>query len=72
MKKRFDLINLGCANCAAKMEDKISKLAGVESCVISFMNARLSINAEAEDFERILVEAQEIVSSIEHDCYIKY
>ncbi|MCI8761565.1 MAG: heavy-metal-associated domain-containing protein, partial [Oscillospiraceae bacterium] len=29
MKKTFKLIDLDCANCAAKMEDAIKKLPGV-------------------------------------------
>ena len=32
MKKRFKLVDLDCANCAAKMEDAIKKLPGVVYC----------------------------------------
>ena len=31
MKKVFKLEDLDCANCAAKMENAISKIEGVES-----------------------------------------
>lgn len=31
MKKTFQMIDLDCANCAAKMEDAIKKLPGVKT-----------------------------------------
>ena len=31
MKKRFKLVDLDCANCAAKMEDAIKKVDGVRT-----------------------------------------
>ena len=31
MRKTFELEDLDCANCAAKMEEAIKKLPGVES-----------------------------------------
>ena len=35
MKKVFKLEDLDCANCAAKMENAISKIEGVESANVS-------------------------------------
>ena len=37
MKKKFKLTDLDCANCAAKMEDAIRKIEGVENASVSFM-----------------------------------
>ena len=37
MRKAFKLQDLDCANCAAKMEDAIRKLDGVQDVSISFM-----------------------------------
>ena len=37
MKKTFKLIDLDCANCAAKMETAIKKLPGVTDACVSFM-----------------------------------
>ena len=37
MKKKFKLTDLDCANCAAKMEDAIKKLDGVNDASVSFM-----------------------------------
>lgn len=40
MKKVFKLEDLDCANCAAKMENAISKIEGVESVNVSFMTQK--------------------------------
>ena len=67
MKKSFKLNNLGCANYAAKMEDKINKLKGV-SCSISFMTQRLNI--EADNMDDAVEKAGNIISKIEPECTI--
>ena len=37
MKKSYKLIDLDCANCAAKMENAIKKIDGVNDASVSFM-----------------------------------
>lgn len=71
MRKAFKLENLGCANCAAKMEADINKLDGVSKATISFMTQRLVIEANDDRFPAILDEAQAIISRFESDCIIK-
>ena len=39
MTKRFKLIDLDCANCAAKMETAIKKLDGVEAVSYTHLRA---------------------------------
>ena len=34
MKKKFKLMDLDCANCAAKMEDAIKKIDGVNDATV--------------------------------------
>ena len=70
MQKKYKMINLGCANCAAKMEQDISKLPGVSSARISFMTQRLTLDADAEQLEAILAAAQKICAKYEPDCRI--
>ena len=53
MKKKFKLIDLDCANCAAKMEDAIKKIDGVEDANVSFMTQKMTIIAEEDQFDRI-------------------
>ena len=61
--KIYMLENLGCAHCAAKMEEKIGELPGVLEATITYATKQLRINAE--DPDRYLEEIQKICSSIE-------
>ena len=70
MKKTFKLEEVDCANCAARMERKISEIEGVISAGVSFMTQKLTIEADEGDFDRILKEAQKAISKIEPDCTI--
>ena len=46
MKKKFKMVDLDCANCAAKMEDAIKKIDGVNDATVSFMMQKLTIDAD--------------------------
>ena len=70
MKKRFLIEELCCANCAAKMEDAIRKLDGVQSANINFLTQKLTLEAEEENFSRLLDEAERIIKKIEPDCVL--
>lgn len=71
MKKRFKLIDLCCANCAAKMETAINKIDGVNEATINFMGQKLAIDAEDERFESIMDEVVAVCKKIEPDCTIE-
>ena len=62
------LENLGCANCAAKMEKKISELDGISSATITFATRQLRITAKQP--EQYLARIQEICSSIESEVKV--
>lgn len=70
MKKVYKLLDLDCANCAAKMEAAIRKLPGVESATVNFMTQKLAIEADEADFPRILEAAQPVITKIEPHCKI--
>lgn len=70
MKKSFKLIDLDCANCAAKMEYAIQHIEGVKSASISFMTQRLVLEADDEIFEKVLELAQKEISKVERHCKI--
>lgn len=72
MKKRFQLNDVDCANCAAKMEEGIKKLPGVKDASISFMAQKLTIEAEEDQFDSILKAAQKIVRDIDEEASIQY
>ena len=70
MKKTFKLTDLDCANCAAKMEEGIKKINGVNSASVSFMSQKLTVDADTERFDDILKEIIKVCSRIEPDCEI--
>ena len=71
MKKRYKLIDLDCANCAAKMEDAINKLDGVTAATVSFLQQKLSIEAEDTRFDEIMDQVVKVCKRIEPDCVIE-
>ena len=71
MKKKFDLIDLDCANCAAKMEEGIKKLPGVTSASVSFINQKMTVEAaDGVDFDALMQEVVKLCKKIEPDCQI--
>lgn len=70
MKKKFNLENLDCANCAAKMEAGIKKLEGVKMVSVNFLTQKLTLEAEDEAFDDILEKAQAVCKKFEPDCVI--
>lgn len=71
MKKTFKLIDLDCANCAAKMQAAIEKLEGVNSASVNFMTQKLTLDAEDEIFDEVLKKAADCIRKVEPDCRIK-
>lgn len=72
MKKRYNLSDVDCANCAAKMEEQISKLPGVNSTSISFMAQKLTLDADEDKLDEILKQAEKIIKSIDEEATIEY
>lgn len=70
MKKKFKLQDLDCAHCAAKMEEAISKLDGVEEVSVSFLTQKLTLTASEERFEEVLEAAKKEISRVEPDCIV--
>lgn len=71
MKKKFKLIDLDCANCAAKMENAIKKLDGVKDANVSFMAQKLTIEADDARFDEIMKEVVAVCKKVEPDCEIQ-
>ena len=70
MKKVFRMEDLDCANCAAKMENAIKKIEGVEDATISFMAQKLTLVAEDDKFDDILKKAVKACKKVEPECRI--
>lgn len=70
MKKKFKLVDLDCANCAAKMEGAIKKIDGVNDATVSFLTQKLTLDAEDARFEAVLDEVVRVCKKVEPDCQI--
>ncbi|MCI8535556.1 MAG: heavy-metal-associated domain-containing protein [Hungatella sp.] len=70
MKKKFKMENLDCANCAAKMETAINKIAGVKEATVSFMTQRLVIEADDDRFDDIIKEVVKACKKVDADCEV--
>ena len=64
MKKVYSIEGIDCANCAAKVEDKINKIKGIDEAVLNFMTSKLSIefkSSEEKDVEQVMNEVKKIM-----------
>ena len=70
MKKKFKLQDLDCANCAAKMEEAIKKIEGVNDASMSFMTQKLTIDAADDRFDAIMDGVEKVCAKGEPDMKI--
>ncbi len=70
MKKTFDLIDLDCANCAAKMENAVKEIDGVKDATVSFMMQKMTVEADDDIFDKVMKQAVKACRKIEPDCEI--
>ena len=70
MKKKSKLQDLDCANCAAKMEEAIKKIDGVNDASVNFMMQKMTIDADDSKFDDIMKEVVTVCAKVEPDCKI--
>ena len=70
MKAVLKLEGLCCANCAAKIENEVKKIDGLDEANLSFMTQKLTLGAPESDLERIVDEASRIAKKIEDEVNI--
>ncbi len=70
MKKVFKMLDLDCANCAAKMENEIRKIDGVIDVNISFLSQKLTLEADDSRFDEIAKKAAKACKKIDDECEV--
>ena len=70
MKKVFQLEDLDCANCAAKMQDAILKIDGVTDAEVNFLLQKMTITADDASFNKIMKQVVKTCKRVEPDCEI--
>ncbi len=71
MKKTYKLIDLDCANCAAKMQEAIKKLPNVTDVSVNFLSQKMTLEAPDDAFDEVLKQALECIKKVEPDCTVK-
>ena len=67
MKKVFKLEGLDCAHCAAKIEERVTKLEGVKSVVINFMTTKMTLESIDDNIEEIIENVKKLINEVEPD-----
>ncbi|MCQ2541008.1 MAG: cation transporter [Lachnospiraceae bacterium] len=70
MKKIFILEELDCANCAAKIEDAVSKIDGVTSASVTFLTQKMKVELDDAKEADIVAEIKNIVKKYEPDVNV--
>ncbi|MFA5804556.1 MAG: cation transporter, partial [Melioribacteraceae bacterium] len=61
--KKYQLKNIDCVSCAAKIEDGLSKMEGVKSCSVNFANSSLLI--DTDNIESVKKKIKDIEPEVE-------
>lgn len=67
MKKRYKFV-VDCANCAAKVEEAVKKIDGVNDATVNFMAQKMVLDADDTRFDEILKEVVAVSKKVEPDC----
>ncbi len=63
LMKKYQLKNIDCASCAAKIEDGLSKMEGVKSCSVNFASSTLLI--DTDNIESVKKKIKDIEPEVE-------
>lgn len=71
-KMKLSLEGLGCANCANKIEENVSKLEYVQEASVNFLKQEININYNSEKIseEKALTKVKEIVKLLEPEVKV--
>lgn len=67
MKATYNIVNLGCALCASKMEEKINQLDEVDEAIVNYSTSKLYLKSEKTNAD-LLYEIDNIIKSVEADA----
>ena len=70
MVKALKVEDLDCEHCAAKIEDAIKNLDGVNSATVSFLAQKITVEVDDDKVDTILKEIVKTAEKIEPDCTV--
>lgn len=71
MTKKIKLHDLCCANCAAKIEEKMTKVDGVNSITVNFLTEKMIMDVDEAKLDSVMTQMEKIVHKIEPDVEIE-
>ncbi|MBR5290381.1 MAG: cation transporter, partial [Erysipelotrichaceae bacterium] len=71
MKVTLKIKKVDCANCAAKIEDKIKKISNLSDVNYNFMSEKLTFHCDETILETVYPQIEKIVHMIEPDAEIE-
>lgn len=69
MKKVYELEDLDCAVCAAKIEAAVKEVEGVDKVSVNFMTQKMTIETNQE-INELMKKVVKVVAKIEPDCTV--
>lgn len=69
--KKFNLKNLDCANCAAKIEENVAKIDGVNSVSVNFLTTTMKIDFDENRSDEIIEKIKKIIKKLEPDTVLE-
>ena len=71
MKAVLKLEGLDCANCAAKIENEVQRIPGVEEATVTFMTQKMTVEfADGQDPKTVMKAVLKNCKKVEDDCEI--
>ncbi len=70
MKKVWPIENLDCANCAAKLEDALARVPGVENVRVNFMAKTIALTAADDAFAQVTEAVLRRAAEVEPEAVI--
>lgn len=69
--KRYNIIGLDCANCAAELERSIAKIDGVKEVSINFMMQRMELLYDENNDEDVIKKVKKVIRKEEPDVELE-
>ncbi|HIR88959.1 MAG TPA: cation transporter [Candidatus Fimimorpha faecalis] len=70
MKKVFKVEDLDCAHCAAKLEDALNRVNGVNKATVNFLSQKITLDVEDGKLDEVVKTMVSTAKKIEPDCTI--
>lgn len=71
MTKTYRLVNLDCANCAAKVERAVNKVKGVNSATVNFFALKLTVDIDDDRFDAVFADVLKACRKAEPEMIVK-